>query len=138
MVNEALTIFTVDGEHCALRAGEIELVAKIGDLSRVPAAPESIIGMANFRGRAVVVFDTGKLMHKEQTGSRQSIIVFKRNDSAWAVDSVLDVVTAEVVIKSLTMAQMEAVGDIAEGIIELGDRHILLCSSDNFNERRKK
>ncbi|MEI6285787.1 MAG: chemotaxis protein CheW [Bacillota bacterium] len=138
MVNQALTIFTIDGEQCALRASEIELVAKISELSIVPAAPPEILGMANFRGRAVVVFDAGALMGKTKTGVRKKIIVFKNNDCAWAIDDVLDVITAPVTVKNLTVGQMAAVGAISEGIIEIEDKHILLCSYDNMNERRVK
>ena len=94
--------------------------------------------MANFRGRAVVVFDAGALMGKTKTGVRKKIIVFKNNDCAWAIDDVLDVITVPVSVKNLTVGQMTAVGAISEGIIEIEDKHILLCSYDNMNERRVK
>jgi len=138
MMIQALTIFTIDGEHCALRASEIELIAKISDLSVIPAAPPEIIGMANYRGRAVVVFDAGLLMNKPRSGNRQMIIVFKYNDCAWAVDEVQDVITAAATIKNLTVAQLALVGAISAGIIEIDNKHMLLCSSDKMNERRVK
>ena len=138
MVKQALTIFTIDGEHCALRASEIELIAKNSEFSIVPVAPPEVIGMANYRGRAVVVFDAGLLMNKPRSGNRRMVIVFKNNDCAWAVDDVHDVITAAVTIKNLTVAQLALVGIISEGIIEIDNKHMLLCSSDKMNERRVK
>jgi len=85
-----------------------------------------------------VVFDAGLLMNKSHSSNRQMIIVFKNNDCAWAVDEVQDVITAAATIKNLTVAQLALVGAISAGIIEIDNKHMLLCSSDKMNERRVK
>ena len=60
-------LFELDGELYAVTIADVDQVMKIPPVTRVPNAPESIVGMFHLRGKVIVVLDLLKRLHLTRT-----------------------------------------------------------------------
>lgn len=83
----------VAGEHYAVPVEGVLEVAELGDVTPVPGAPRSVLGVRNLRGQLITVVDLATLFGLEDDGPRGRIVVTEDGDrgAGLAVQSILDV-----------------------------------------------
>jgi purine-binding chemotaxis protein CheW len=55
--------FTLGEERCAIEAGYVTEVIRLGELTRLPGAPAHLLGIINLRGDLLPVFELRKLLN---------------------------------------------------------------------------
>ena len=95
-VGDELILWSVMGQRFALETSYVKEVARVRDLTPVPAAPVYLEGICNVRGAIMPAFDLRKLMGIAPAGlaDRAYIIVVGGSAAEFAIlaDSVDDVV----------------------------------------------
>jgi chemotaxis signal transduction protein len=93
----------VGGEQYALPVEHVHEVIDVGELTPVPGAAESVLGLRNCNGEIVPAFDLAKILQIERDGHRSEIDRSKIGQrrllvtecaarrAAFAVDEVIDV-----------------------------------------------
>jgi chemotaxis signal transduction protein len=92
----------VGGEQYALGVEHVHEVVDLGDLTPVPGAPDSVLGLRNVGGEIVPAFDLASILGIEPDGrrsesdrsiGRQRLLVTEcaSQRAAFAVDEVIDV-----------------------------------------------
>lgn len=93
-----LSCFYVGSALCAIDINVIQEMNKQMEMTRVPQAPEHVLGIMNLRGRIVTIIDLGRklgLSPSRKTESSRIIIVNSREENiGLLVDRITDVVTA--------------------------------------------
>ena len=87
-----LLAFRVDGERFALPASSVREVVRPPRTTRVPHAPESLIGLANLRGKVVPVVALGALLGRQVTQGGRVIILEQANPVGLLVDEISEMV----------------------------------------------
>lgn len=57
MIGEEYVVFAIDGQSCALPLEAVRCIVRAAALSPVPEAPQGVLGLLNFHGRLVPVYD---------------------------------------------------------------------------------
>lgn len=96
-MNDVHVRVCVGGEHYALPVEGVLEVAELGDVTPVPGAPPSVVGVRNLRGKLITVADLAILFGLDRRGDSQRIVVAEDGDrwAGLAVESVLDVATVQ-------------------------------------------
>lgn len=83
----------VGDESYALPVEHVLEVADIGQLSPVPGASSSVLGVRNLRGQVLPVFDLARLFGIERDGAPQKLVVAEdgARRAGFAIDEVTDV-----------------------------------------------
>jgi len=83
----------IAGEQYALPVDGVLEVAELGDVTPVPGAPPSVLGVRNLRGQLIAVVDLATLFGLEGDGLRERIVITEDGDrrAGLAVEAVLDV-----------------------------------------------
>ena len=83
----------VAGEQYALPVDNVLEVAEYGEVSPLPGAPASVLGVRNVRGNVLAVLDLAKVFAIERAGSpeRIAIVELDGRKAGLAVDSVIGV-----------------------------------------------
>ena len=83
----------IAGEQYALPVDGVLEVAELGDVTPVPGAPPSVLGVRNLRGQLIAVVDLAALFGLEGDGPRERIVITEDGDrrAGLAVEAVLDV-----------------------------------------------
>lgn len=94
-----LSCFYVGSALCGIDINVIQEMNKQMEMTRVPQAPEFVLGIMNLRGRIVTIIDLGKklgLAPSKKTENSRIIIVNSREENiGFLVDKITDVVTAK-------------------------------------------
>jgi len=94
-----LSCFYVGSALCGIDINVIQEMNKQMEMTRVPQAPEYVLGIMNLRGRIVTIIDLGKklgLAPSKKTENSRIIIVNSREENiGFLVDKITDVVTAK-------------------------------------------
>jgi len=93
-----LATFYVGDARCGMDILKVQEINKFTDVTKVPQAPEYVVGILNLRGQIVTVIDLGKkigLSSTTITDLSRNIIVTSQNEYVGLlVDSIGDVVVA--------------------------------------------
>ena len=83
----------VGGEAYALPVENVREVAELGEVTPVPGAGRSVLGVRNLRGEVLPVFDLGTVFGAESRGGRERLVVAERAGRrvGLAIDAVTDV-----------------------------------------------
>jgi purine-binding chemotaxis protein CheW len=88
----------VGGEQYALPVEHVHEVLDLGEVTPVPGAPDSVLGLRNLGGEIVPTFDLAKILQIEGDGhrpeiGRQRLLITEHEGrrGGFAVDEVLDV-----------------------------------------------
>jgi chemotaxis signal transduction protein len=83
----------VGGEQYALGVEHVHEVLDLGELTPVPGAPESVLGLRNVDGEIVPAFDLAKILQiqSERRPRRLLVAECRSQRAAFAVDEVIDV-----------------------------------------------
>jgi len=84
-----LLAFRVGDERFAVASAMVREVARLPRVTRVPHAPDSLIGLGNFRGSVWPVVSFAGLTDRAGGGERRAILIDTANPVALAVDEVL-------------------------------------------------
>jgi chemotaxis signal transduction protein len=83
----------IGGEQYALPVEHVHEVVEVGDLTPVPGAADSMLGLRNLSGEIVPTLDLASLLHVEHDGRAERLVVVEHDGrrTAFAVDEVVDV-----------------------------------------------
>jgi purine-binding chemotaxis protein CheW len=96
MSGDVLT-FTAAGELWAIPLRDVDEIVSVSEIRRLPLAPESVVGVIEIRGSAVVAVDFAKLVGHPPTAADSAIVVTADGCAlALLVDTVRDVIDAEI------------------------------------------
>jgi len=97
-MNGAQVRVGVGSEQYALAVEHVNEVVDLGELTPVPGAPDSVLGLRNVNGEIVPVFDLARVLGIERDGRRSDMdqrrVLIAECDGqrvAFAVDRVIDV-----------------------------------------------
>jgi purine-binding chemotaxis protein CheW len=133
--SEQLIVITLDEQRYALRLAAVERIARMVEITPLPAAPPAVSGMVNVQGRILPVYDLRRrfgLPQREIVLTDQFIIArTARRPVALIADAVTEVITCA---KSDLIAAENILPDVAymEGVLKLKDGLILIHSLDKF------
>lgn len=133
--SEQLIVITLDEQRYALRLAAVERIARMVEITPLPAAPPAVSGMVNVQGRILPVYDLRRrfgLPQREIALTDQFIIArTARRPVALIADAVTEVITCA---KSDLIAAENILPDVAymEGVLKLKDGLILIHSLDKF------
>lgn len=127
---ELLSFWVADEEY-ALEIVEIQEIIKLPNVTEVPRAHHSVIGIISLRGTIVPVVDLRTILHLEQRPvSRQSRILVLRADGdpvGLLVDRVTSVVRLEnESIEATPRAMQRQESDLLRGVGRVGGRLIII------------
>jgi len=112
------------GESYAVPVEHVLEVAELGELSPVPGAPRSVLGIRNLRGEVLPVFDLASVLGITGDSRRKCLLVTEHGSvrAGFAIDEVTDVGTLPPLVedtesKLLTAAALDDSGLI--GVIDL-------------------
>lgn len=115
----------VAGEQYALPVDGVLEVAELGDVTPVPGAPSSVLGVRNLRGQLIPVVDLATLFGLDGDTPRERIVIAEAGDrrAGLAVESILAVepvsqpteAAASAYLRGAVLADGELVG-----IVDLG------------------
>ncbi|MDQ3631441.1 MAG: chemotaxis protein CheW [Actinomycetota bacterium] len=115
----------VAGEHYAVPVACVLEVAELGDVTPVPGAPRSVLGVRNLRGQLITVVDLATLFGLEGDSPRERLVVTEEGDrrAGLAVESILDVASvpepSEAAESAYLRGAVLADGELV-GIVDLG------------------
>src|ERR1043166_4985573 len=130
-----LVVFTVDEQQYALRLAVVQRITRIVEVTPLPKAPEIVMGVINWQGTIVPVFNIRKrfgLPEVEMNLSDQLIIARTTTRSvALAADSVSGIVerSAEQITETQRILPR---AECVEGIAKLKDGILLIHNLDRF------
>jgi purine-binding chemotaxis protein CheW len=130
-----LVLFALDEQRFALALSVIERAVQVVDVTPLPAAPQSVLGIVNVRGEVVPVYDLRRrfrLPEREINLSDQLMIArTSRQKVALLVDSVsgvLEVSDEAIASAEKILPEIECV----RGVVKLPDGLVLIHDLDRF------
>ncbi|MCJ7626351.1 MAG: chemotaxis protein CheW, partial [Anaerolineaceae bacterium] len=139
--SKQLLVFTLDEQSYALYLSVVERVVRAVEITRLPKAPEFILGVIDVQGQIIPVIDVCQRLQlpaRELDVDDQFIIAHtSRRRVALVVDSVVDVgqiedrelVNAEQVLPSEEYVHGR---EYIHGIAKLENGLVLICDLDQF------
>lgn len=132
---EQYTTFMLDEQNYALRLSSVQRVVHAVEVTPLPKAPDTILGIINVQGQVIPVFDTRKRfgLPEKELGIRDQLIIARtsKRTVALLVDStggVIECSGQEVISDETILPSMEYV----EGVIKLKDGMIIIHNLDSF------
>lgn len=130
-----LVLFVIDEQRFALVLSLVERAVRVVDVTPLPAAPQSVLGIVNVRGEVIPVYDLRRrfrLPEREINLSDQLMIAkTSRHRVALlvdAVDGVLEVTKEEIASAEQILPEMEYV----HGVLKLQDGLVLIHDLEQF------
>ncbi len=128
-----LVVFTLDEQRYALPLHDVERIVRAVEITRLPKAPETVLGVINVQGEIVPVVNIRShigLPGKEMSLNDQLIIAHTAKQSvvllADAVDGVVEVLQSQKVLPCT---------ECVKGIVKLDDRVLLILDLDSILEK---
>jgi purine-binding chemotaxis protein CheW len=128
-------VFQLDQQRYALRLGTVKRAIPAVEITPLPQAPDTVLGIINMHGQIIPVFNLRRRFHlperEIEVNDKLIIAATARRIVALAVDSVGDVIEhaeQEVIDAGTVLPLMEYV----EGIMKLADGMVLIHNLDTF------
>lgn len=130
-----LATFYIGNALCGMDILKIQEINKLMQMTRVPKAPEYVLGILNLRGQIVTVIDLGKKLGLGTTDtsqdSRNIIVNSPGGHVGLLVNSISDVVTAEFEKVERAPANMRGIqGDFFTGVYKTQNNLIGILDVD--------
>jgi purine-binding chemotaxis protein CheW len=87
-----LLSFRIANERFALPASAVREIVRPGKTTRVPHAPDSVVGLANLRGRVMPILALGALLDRQVAGGGRVIVLERADPVGLLVDDVSAVI----------------------------------------------
>ncbi len=126
-----IVTFSVNDEQFAIEANHVEGINEILNITKVPKAPEYILGLINLRGNIITIFDVHKLLKMPQDNSSESNIVIV-NVKGEVIGIVVDQVDEVIEIEKENIKIDELQESYIKGIIQIQDRIITLITLEEL------
>lgn len=131
--SDFLTVFTLDDQRYALPLPAVDRVVRMVDIAPLPNAPDIILGVVNFQGRVIPVFNIRKrfnLPERDISLSDQLIIAHTAHSAvALVADAVLNVCAAQNLIAAEDiLPELEYL----EGVVKQEDGLIFIHNLNKF------
>lgn len=126
-----IVIFNVNDEQFAIEAYQVEGINEILNITKVPKAPDYILGLINLRGNIITILDIHKLLKMPQDNSSENNIVIV-NVKEEVIGIVVDQVDEVVEVENKNIKTDELQESYIKGIIQLQDRIITLITLEEL------
>ena len=130
-----LVLFALDDQRFALALSSVERVVRVVDVTPLPSAPPSVLGIVNVSGDVVPVYNLRRRFHLPEReidlSDQLMIATTSRQTVALLVDSVsgvLEVAEDEIAVANKILPEMEYV----DGVVKLPDGLVLIHDLDRF------
>ena len=130
-ISESFILFELAGATYGLRSADIQQLEMIGNVTRVPNAPDFVDGVVSVRGQVIPALNLrARFGFPRQTADMRSRLIVVRTDGR-SVGLVVDSAREFAAIKPDEIQPppaglAELSGDYLEGTAHLGDRLVLL------------
>jgi purine-binding chemotaxis protein CheW len=132
-MTELLLIVTIAGQRIAIPAADVESVVELDSLIPVPRAAAHVAGLAALRSRVLTVIDCLASLELPSAGSKslKEAIIVEADGHPYAllVESVEDVVEAEIEVRPVRTSLKGGWRRVARGMIEVGGDLLLLVDT---------
>ena len=130
-----LATFYVGDALCGMDILKVQEINKLMRMTKVPQAPDYVLGILNLRGQIVTILDLGKKLGLGETDISQdprNIIVNSAGGHVGLlVRKISDVVTADMEKKELAPANMRGIqGEYFTGVYKTSDNLIGILNVD--------
>jgi len=130
-----LATFYVGDALCGMDILKVQEINKLMQMTKVPQAPDYVLGILNLRGQIVTILDLGKKLGLGETDISQdprNIIVNSAGGHVGLlVRKISDVVTADMEKKELAPANMRGIqGEYFTGVYKTSDNLIGILNVD--------
>ncbi len=141
MGRETYLIFMLDNDLFAVNVDNVLEVLEQQQISRVPKAPESILGITNFRGQILPVVNTRFKFNiqSENLSNKNYVIVYEitKNDQRFIVSATADGVKDVIEIDTDEIMPVPEMGlnyDVRfiSGVIHQNETYILVIKPDRL------
>lgn len=129
------TTFRLDEHNYALRLSFVQRVVHAVEVTPLPKAPDTVLGIINVHGQVIPVFNTRKRfgLPEKEIGIRDQLVIANssKRTVALLVDSaggVIECSEQEVVSDQSILPAMEYI----EGVIKLKDGMVIIHNLDSF------
>jgi purine-binding chemotaxis protein CheW len=138
-MNQVYLSFNIGNELFAINVLKVLEVLQKQEITSVPNAPDYILGIINFRGEVVPVFDTRRKFNLKSLSENDSFAIavldLEKNGEPFrigaTVDWVKDVITiSETDIKPVPPMSSSFNTDFLSGVVRTEDRFLLLIDVD--------
>jgi purine-binding chemotaxis protein CheW len=131
-VSDAYVRVRIGGERYALPVEHVHEVLEPGELTPVPGAPSSLLGLRNLGGEILPAFDLARILQIEGDGGAGRLLVAERDGwrAAFAVDDVTDVGPLAGTLQASESPYLLSSGVIDEalvGVLDIGALHDALA-----------
>lgn len=130
-----LATFFIGNALCGMDILKVQEINKLSQMTRVPKAPEYVLGILNLRGQIVTIIDLGKKLGLGETDtsqdSRNIIVNSPGGYVGFLVNSIGDVVTADMERVERAPANMSGIqGDFFTGVYKTQNNLIGILDVD--------
>jgi purine-binding chemotaxis protein CheW len=129
------TTFTVAGLFCGIDVSQVQEVLKYQDMTPVPLAPETILGLINLRGQIVTAIDLRRRFRlpERDESERPMNIVLRSGGGAVSllVDEIGDVLEVEGCEHEPPPSTMDALHrEVVDAVFKLDGKLLLALNTD--------
>jgi len=132
---DRLVVFSLDGQRYALALTAVEKVVRAVEVTRLPKAPDIVLGIINVQGRVIPVINVRRrfrLPEREMALTDQIVIAHTaRRPIALAVDEVAGVLEYPE-LESVAAQDILPGFEYVEGVVKLDDGLVLIHDLDRF------
>lgn len=124
-----IVVFTLGSERFALESKMVDGIEKTLSITRVPTAPNYMVGLANLRGIIIPVIDLKLYLNIKKTKNEENVIIIESGEERIGiiVDEVKEVI-------EITDDMLEIISDntgCTKGVINFKDYIVtLLCGEE--------
>ncbi len=130
-----LVIFTLEEHRYALHLEAVERIVRLAEVTRLPKAPEIVLGVLNVQGRVVPVINIRKRFCLPERDEELRDLIILALTSRRSVALVVDAVGGVVERARDEMIQPEAIvpgTEYVDGVVKLPDGLVLIHDLEEF------
>jgi purine-binding chemotaxis protein CheW len=130
-----LVLFTLDEQRYALDLAAVERAVRVVDVTPLPAAPSSVLGVINVRGEVVPVYNLRRRFRLAERDTDLSDQLMIANTSQRSVGLLVDAVNGVLEVSEEVIASAEKILpeiECVRGVVKLPDGLVLIHDLDRF------